>query len=559
MNKKLLLSLFALTACLVLSAQNGEKGFLTGSFESNSIGYVDDLKTYAEAPEGGLGSNNYLKMDYYKGGLSAGIQAEAYLPALQGFPTNLHGAKLANFYVDWRGGGFNLTAGTLYDQFGSGLLFRSYEDRALGINTAVLGGRLTYSLGDVLDVKVLGGLPRLPLTAERAEATNHILYNEWSRTMIGGVDVSLSLSNLLGMESAVVSLEGSLLGRHREPDALVEASGVDVDRTTAGYSGRVNFEGGGFVARAEWVEAGRNHYEYASAPEGYLSKRGNAQLLDLGYSGSGLGVNLSVRRLEWMESLIDYSPAVRSDANITNNNLNYIPALCAQYSYTLTNINPYTPNTHYISWDGQMSHGEIGGQLDVYYNFRRGTLLGGKRGMKVNFNLSTYYALAEEGSVAPGEKLWLNVNVGVEKFFNRKFKLKALYALQERNLNHGLNGQTATAHILVADMLYKYTPKFSTRLELQYLFSQDALNGYDWMAALFEVNLAPRWGVYVGDTFNHGGEKIHYYNFGVSYTLSRTRIALGYGRNREGYVCSGGVCRRMPAYTGGNLTITSSF
>jgi len=46
---------------------------------------------------------------------------------------------------------------------------------------------------------------------------------------------------------------------------------------------------------------------------------------------------------------------------------------------------------------------------------------------------------------------------------------------------------------------------------------------------------------------------------GASYAKSRTRIALSYGRNKEGYVCSGGVCPTIPKYTGANLTITTSF
>lgn len=557
---KIALALVLSLACCSALCGQGNKGYVTGSLESNSIGYVNDNRIPVTVPEGGIGSNNYLKVDYYRGALSAGLQAEAYAPALVGFPTNLHGAKLANFYVDWRSRSLGLTAGTFYDQFGSGLLFRSYEDRALGYNTAVLGGRLTYSLGGIVDVKVLGGLPRLPMTAERAAADRHVVYNEWSKTLIGGADVSLSLSNLLGWESATVAVEGSVLGRRGAVEPKAVAAGVDVSQLNVGYSGRLNVESGGFVARAEWVDAGRNYFATSIAPNGYFVKNSNAQLVDLGYSGGGLGVNLSVRRLEWMESLIDYTDVVRGDENITNNYLNYVPALCAQYSYTLTNINPYIPECYYINdYYGLYSSGEIGGQLDVYYHFRRGTLLGGKRGMKMNFNLSTYYNLKEEGSALPDNRLWLNVNVGMEKFFTRKFKLKALYAMQQRNINHGMNDVSATAHIFVADMLYKYTPKLSTRLELQYLYSQDDMNGYDWMAALFEINWAPRWSLYAGDTFNHGAERVHYYNFGVSYTASRTRIALGYGRNRAGLVCSGGVCRTMPAYTGGNLTITSSF
>jgi hypothetical protein len=59
--------------------------------------------------------------------------------------------------------------------------------------------------------------------------------------------------------------------------------------------------------------------------------------------------------------------------------------------------------------------------------------------------------------------------------------------------------------------------------------------------------------------FNHGDTKIHYYNAGFSYTAGRTRVALSYGRNRAGMICSGGVCRYTPAYTGFNLLLSATF
>ena len=85
-------------------------------------------------------------------------------------------------------------------------------------------------------------------------------------------------------------------------------------------------------------------------------------------------------------------------------------------------------------------------------------------------------------------------------------------------------------------------------MELQYLTTKE--DQKDWMAALLEINFAPAWSIYGSDMYNHGKDKIHYYNVGASYAKSRTRIALSYGRNKEGYVCSGGVCRTIPKYTG---------
>lgn len=238
----------------------------------------------------------------------------------------------------------------------------------------------------------------------------------------------------------------------------------------------------------------------------------------------------------------------------TANLLNYVPAVCTQYTYLLTNFHPYTVQ---LGEPAYRNSGEMGGQLDVYYNFRRGTALGGKRGMKIHANFSTYYTLAQEGTAKAGNLLYRDFSVDIEKQFSRKFKALLLYSMQEQNTHYGVGKATRLQNIVVADMQYKFTPTFSTRLELQYLATHE--DEKDWMAALLEVNFAPYWSVYVSDMYNHGSSNVHYYAAGVSYARSRTRVSLSYGRNKDGYVCSGGVCRVISAYTGLNLQLTTSF
>jgi hypothetical protein len=55
------------------------------------------------------------------------------------------------------------------------------------------------------------------------------------------------------------------------------------------------------------------------------------------------------------------------------------------------------------------------------------------------------------------------------------------------------------------------------------------------------------------------GDKVHYYNTGISFSADYMRISAGYGRQREGQICAGGVCQRVPAYKGFNLKITANF
>jgi hypothetical protein len=341
-------------------------------------------------------------------------------------------------------------------------------------------------------------------------------------------------------------------------DASTYTSGCDMiidgcRPNTTGWSARVNMETAGFFFKAEHVDAGTKYfYDTSFYGEGqmYHRKKGNAQLIETGYNRRGLGVNVNLRRLEWMSSKI------MNESSSTVNMLNYVPALCTQYTYMLTTLHPYGARTGDLM-TGFVNSGEIGGQIDVFYNFRRGTKLGGKRGMKVHGNFSTYYTIAEEGTFKTGNLLFKDMSLDIEKQWTRQFKSTILWSMQEYSPKYGANKTTYLSNIIVADLLYKFTDLFSTRLELQYLITHE--DQKDWMGALVEVSFAPHWSIYVSDMYNHGMSKVHYYNGGVSYVKSRTRLSLGYGRYRSGYICSGGVCRPIPAYTGANFSITTSF
>lgn len=526
----------AVPAAVSAQEENSSKGYLSGSFETNNILYQNDSPTGAVAPENRIGSNNYLKLDYYRGKFSAGAQLEGYFPVLQDYPIELTKAKLTNYYVSWTDDAFSVTAGTFYDQFGSGLLFRAWEDRTLGMNNAVMGARVTYNYKGIVSVKALWGLPRMGM--------------EFSDTQVRGGDISFAISELAKWDGTYLALEGSVLNRFEDIPVDLEDEGGKPGST--GYSGRINFEhGSGFFLKAEYVDGGQKYYsnpDFASDGKMYLQKRGNAQLVELGYNNHGLGVNFTARRLEWMTSKI------MNNSVSTANLLNYVPAVSTQYTYLLTNFHPYTVQ---LGEPAYRNSGEMGGQLDVYYNFRRGTALGGKRGMKIHANFSTYYTLAQEGTAKAGNLLYRDFSVDIEKQFSRKFKALLLYSMQEQNTHYGVGKATRLQNIVVADMQYKFTPTFSTRLELQYLATHE--DEKDWMAALLEVNFAPYWSIYVSDMYNHGSSNVHYYAAGVSYARSRTRVSLSYGRNKDGYVCSGGVCRVISAYTGLNLQLTTSF
>ena len=139
----------------------------------------------------------------------------------------------------------------------------------------------------------------------------------------------------------------------------------------------------------------------------------------------------------------------------------------------------------------------------------------------------------------------------------KQLKTTFLYSRQQWSPSHGFQEGTYTSNIFVVDAQYKINSRNTVRGEVQYLQSKDYER--DWIAGLAEYTFAPSWSVYATEMYNLGETKKHYYTAGVSWSKGKTRIQLSYGRNRAGYICSGGVCRYSPAYTGVNLLLTSVF
>jgi len=60
-------------------------------------------------------------------------------------------------------------------------------------------------------------------------------------------------------------------------------------------------------------------------------------------------------------------------------------------------------------------------------------------------------------------------------------------------------------------------------------------------------------------TSKSGFQKIHYPRFDVFYNIKSNRFGLSYVKQVEGVVCTGGICRLEPAFSGVKFNVTSSF
>jgi hypothetical protein len=84
-----------------------------------------------------------------------------------------------------------------------------------------------------------------------------------------------------------------------------------------------------------------------------------------------------------------------------------------------------------------------------------------------------------------------------------------------------------------------------------------------WGMALAELTIGEHFFAAAMDQYNYGNKheelRIHYMNVQAGYYWGTNRIVVGYGKQRAGIFCVGGVCRFVPASNGFTLSITSSF
>jgi len=123
------------------------------------------------------------------------------------------------------------------------------------------------------------------------------------------------------------------------------------------------------------------------------------------------------------------------------------------------------------------------------------------------------------------------------------------------------------AYTPFTEMSYRFNRKMSIRMELQY---QHVTKDFgQWIYGLLEFNVAPRWSLAVSDMWNFkpnpdnpvpsARKGNHYYSAFLSFTHHAHRFSINYVKQVEGIVCTGGVCRFEPAFSGVKVAITSTF
>lgn len=534
--------------------------------ESNSQYYIDDDKIKLDPIERDerLRSNNYIKLDYSLKNFEFGLQGEGYYPkAILNYNPQLKDFNVGHVFVRYHNyeKGVDITAGHIYEQFGSGLALRFWEDRALGINNALFGGRAKLRIGEAATLKLLGGKQRVGMGFD------------FSDGVVYGADTEIDVTNLLGKENYTLKFGATYVGRYEDLKNYNESA----PKTVNVIGPRIDYSGNKFNFSTEYLYKTEDMHAENTKVINETLREGNAFLMNMGYNSGAFAVNLNLRRLE----NFGFFTQKNLTGNVFNYGMvNYLPSLVKQYDHTLQNIYVYQALAKMSFEKDREKVGEIGGQFDMFFEAEKGSFLGGKSGASFAINGSYWAGLKADlinkvdeydweytsdiktSIFGVGKKAYSDIGIEYRKPMSEKVNTIFSYLNQFYNSDYlEGKGYAVNTHVVAGEATYFLSDMKSVRLELQHLWADN--DRKNWVGGTLEYIPSSKWSFYVQDIYNYGTDvevqKLHYYNFGGAYTKGATRIAANYGRQRGGMVCVGGVCRWVPESAGFTLNITTNF
>ena len=551
MKKQILFSGLFLLGGLTLFAQNNvlKNGRISGNFQMDAQYYIPDEAIGADTVRDKVRANAFANINYTNGGFSAGFRYEFYqYPLIDFEKIDYVGHGIPHFYAGYSHDYFEVTVGSFYEQFGSGLIYRSYENRNLGYDNATNGIRVK-------------GKPYKGIVLTGIWGTQRNLFVKEGQ--IRGLDGDISFSEMiptLADHGFRLGIGGSILSKFEkdnDPD-------YNLPQNVAAVAARLNFGYKDFQINGEYAYK----YNDPSFLNNMIYKPGSALMLTASYAMKGLGIYVTGLRNDNMD--------FRTNRNAVSNNniINYIPTMTREHTYALPAMYPYA----------SQNLGQIGFQAQVNYQIKKKSKIGGRYGTDIMVNYSRINAIRQDlvedavnagGDMAGtdgyttkffgfGDLLFQDLNIEISRKFTNAWRLSLGYVFLTYNqavIEGHVGEPNVISHTVIADLTYKINSKHALRLELQNLYSEEGKG--DWAYGQLEYSISPKWFISVLDRWNYGNpdtdKRIHYYTISGSFVYKTTKVTLSFGKQFEGILCVGGVCRSVPASYGAGLSVVTSF
>ena len=489
----------------------------------------------------------YSEENQHFRGLEVVTRAEFTEWPMLGYDANFGGHGISHLHIganfDWG----KITIGDVYGQFGSGMVLRLYEDRALGVDNALRGGKIEATPYKGIYLTALGGKQRRYWNCYDDGAWGW----NYKQDAVLGVNLEMGVHEWIPQlqeAGANLTISGSYVSKYQKEDTIIFNTVIQPEGKYDYYYNLPEWVGAGSVRTQLQMKGWNALVEYAykandpSILNNYSYDPGQALLLSLSYSQKGLAIIAQAKRSENM--------SFRSDRGLNNmsGTINHMTPFANQHTYMLTSLYPYGTNATASEWAFQ---GEI------RYTWKRGTQMGGKYGTMLKLNASHIRGTGYRWFDMSEIPYYTDINLELNKKLTKEWYIgtMAMYQTYNKRAIEG-KGDLIRAGIGVVEAKWAVNKKIQMRAEAQYLYTKQDQG--QWVAALYELSLfrqlvlSGQWMYNIG--YTHEATNEHYYTIAATYTHGAHRVMAGYTKTREGFNCSGGVCRYVPRQEGVSLT-----
>lgn len=294
MNKTLALMLAGMMTSAAVNAQKIKltKDYdvtITGSVQSDILVPQEDHNIGTGTYDDKVLTNTYAEVHALSKYVDAGARLEYLDHPLPGFEPDFKGWGVPFYYVKGKIKNAELTLGNFYEQFGSGFILRTYEERSLGIDNSLLGGRLVVRPFKGVQVKALAGKQR----------------RYWEHTsLVSGADVEVSVDQWfekMQQKGTFLTLGGSWVNKHEKEEGDIMADPthkLNVPENTNAFDVRANLQAGDFSVLAEYAQKTEDPTFDKNFP--YIYRKGYVAMLSTSYSRSGMSLLLQAKRSDNM-------------------------------------------------------------------------------------------------------------------------------------------------------------------------------------------------------------------------------------------------------------------
>ncbi len=564
-----LIALTIICSSCTLFAQEQSYGNFFGGLQLNTDFYIRDSAIGAAGTPHydnlKSSTDSWLNLNYVNDRFmfDLGIRLDIYNNS------NLHSPGVpysqigvGNFFIRKRMKKVQISGGYFYDQFGSGIVFRAYEDRTLGIDNSILGVHLEVDPVKQLKVKAFTGVQKNRLSIFKPIITGlnaELTFTIGSKvTLIPGLSIVNRTMDQTSIDFLVSTIETYDPEFRFVPKYNVYVFGGYNTLNVGNFSWYI--EGAGKTSEAIYID------------DTLVNRSGHVIYSTIDFTVSKFGMAIQFKQTK------NFPFRTSPKETLLDGVINFIPPITKQNSLRLP--------ARYNAVVQDLS--EAGFSVDLNFTPAKG----------FTFNLnysetSNEEVLAEPGNAVAAISIDGEKKFGISKnplfrevFFEFNIKKKKAwksnvgfqyvrYHQEAYEAEKYGDYERVNAFTPFADFNYRIGKKHSIKIEAQVQITKkytDAVTGNEyradfgnWFYASLEYSLAPWFSIAVSDMYNFKpnpnrlNDDIHYYSAFASFTYQSHVLTLAYARQVAGIVCTGGVCRYEPAFNGVKLTLNSTF